>query len=84
MREPRAVYQFNVHLTKQERLYIKRRAGANRLPEADYLRMCVLVEGVMEHDAEAWLMMVGRVKALVTERLRQALGQTELPVRASR
>ena len=61
-------------LTDEERALLSKLSDNNRMTEADYLRVCMLVDGVMSGDRDALRIAGGQLREKVARRVSALLG----------
>ena len=61
---------FSIKFTEEERAILRRQAKANDMTEADYLRVCMLVDAVAMGDVQALKLTAGRLREKFMVRMR--------------
>ena len=71
-------------LTEGERALLAKLSQRNRMTEADYLRVCMLIDGVMSGDRDALKLAGGALRDKVARRFSELLGFSsgDAPVKA--
>jgi hypothetical protein len=71
-------------LTEAEKALLEKRVQVSKMTMSDYLRVCMLVDSVMDGDKDAIKLMAGNLRAKVTQRLVSLLGfdEKDVPVKA--
>lgn len=71
-------------LTEEERALLAKLSERNDMTEADYLRVCMLIDGVMSGDRDALKLAGGALREKVARRFSHLLGfsSTDAPVKA--
>jgi uncharacterized protein (DUF1778 family) len=73
----------NMKLTEDERKLLAKAAKANDLTEADYLRVCMIMDRLMEADPLAMKITAGRLREKVGRRVADVLRIMDEPVKAA-
>lgn len=68
------IIQVNVKLTADERALLAKGAKANDMTEADYLRVCMIMDRVMDGDPLAIKVTAGRIREKVRRKVTELLG----------
>lgn len=78
------ICQLAIKFTEDERALLRKRAAKQKMSEADYLRVCMIFDSVMDGDSLALKITAGRMREKVGRRLAQVLGfeVTDVPVKA--
>lgn len=76
------IVQINVKLTDQEKALLAKRAKANELTEADYFRVCMILEGVMDGDKDAIRITGGHLREKLARSVSRLGLFTDAPVKA--
>jgi hypothetical protein len=61
---------FNIKFTDEERAILRRQAKKSKSTEADHLRVCMLVDAVVEGDMQAIKLTAGRMREKFVARMR--------------
>jgi hypothetical protein len=71
-------------LTEAEKALLDKRVEASGMTLSDYLRVCMLVDGVMDGDKDALKLVAGNLREKVGRRLSSILGfeGQDAPVKA--
>jgi hypothetical protein len=64
----------NMKLTEEERALLAKRAVVLQMTEADYLRVCMLVDSVLDGDRDAVRIVGGNLREKVGRRVANLLG----------
>ncbi len=62
---------FGIKFTEEERALLRKRAKIEKLSEADYLRVCMIVDAVMAGDRDAIKITAGRLREKFLARVRR-------------
>lgn len=78
------ILKLQIKFTDEERALLKKLAAKNDMTEADYLRVCMIMDGVLEGDRDAIKITAGRLREKVGRRVADLLGMTftDAPVKA--
>lgn len=68
------ISQFSIKFTSEERALLRKQAAKRGLSEADCLRVCLVVDSVMDGDPLAVKITVGRVRDLARRRMSELFG----------
>ena len=69
------VVQFNIKFSDAERELLRKRARAEKMGEADYLRLCMIMDSVMSGDVDALKIVGGKLREKAAEGIRKYMRQ---------
>jgi hypothetical protein len=68
------IMTLQIKFTEAERALLRKLAAKNKLSEADYLRVCMIMDGVMDGDRDAIKITAGRIREKVGRKVAGLLG----------
>ncbi len=68
------IMKLQIKFTDEERALLQEMAERNGMTEADYLRVCMIVDGVMSGNKQAIKITAGRLREKVGRRVADLLG----------
>jgi len=66
-----AVEVFAIKFTEEERALLRKRARIEKMSEADYLRVCMIVDAMLAGDRDAIKITAGRLREKFVARVRR-------------
>lgn len=78
------ILRLQIKFTDKERALLRKLAAKNDMTEADYLRTCMIVDGVYSGDPDAIKITAGRIREKVARKVAGLLGfeVTDAPIKA--
>lgn len=75
------ILRLQIKFTDEERALLQKLAAKDGMTEADYLRVCMLMDGVMGGDRDAIRIMAGKLREKVAAKMASLL-RTDAPSKA--